>query len=119
MNPKTDAGFDSGQTPGIIGISLLRAILPLETGRTYQWYFILKSSAEAPLSIQGRIERVPLDPDFADELAIATPSEQAALYRATEIWYDAVTTLAQLRRAQPNEPNYSIAWTDLLRSLLN
>ena len=107
---------DLAHTPGVIGISLPSAIAPLEIDKTYQWYFNLDCNSESPLSVQGGIERVPLDPTFADELAIATPLEQAAHYQENEVWYDAITELARLRR-ESDDPAVSTAWTDLLRSL--
>lgn len=107
---------DLARTPGVIGISLPNAIAPLETDKTYQWYFNLDCHSESPLSVQGGIERVPLDPTFADELASATPLEQAALYQENEVWYDAITALAQLRH-KSDDPAVSAAWTDLLQAL--
>ena len=107
---------DLAHTPGVIGLSLPSAIAPLKTDKIYQWSFSLDCHSESPLSVQGGVERVPLDPTFADELASATPLEQAALYRENEVWYDAITELAQLRR-ELDDAAVSAAWADLLRSL--
>ena len=107
----------SEQTPGMVGVPLSTEIAPLEIGQIYQWYFKLNCGSEAPLYVQGGIERVALEPALANQLEIATPLEQATLYRENGIWYDAVTVLAPLYRAQPNDPTISAAWRDLLRSL--
>jgi Domain of Unknown Function (DUF928) len=107
----------SEQTPGIISISLPSTIVPLELGKIYQWYFKLNCKMEAPLYVQGGIERISLNPDLTRQLASATPEEQAKIYLKNNIWYDAVTSLAQVRQTSPNNPAIASAWIDLLRSL--
>lgn len=106
----------SERTPGVIGVSL-PAEAPLEVGQTYQWYFKLNCSSEAPLYVQGGIERIALSPGLASQLASASPSEQAALYQQNDLWYDAVTVLAQQRRSSPNNPAVESAWTSLLQTV--
>jgi hypothetical protein len=107
----------SEQTPGIVGVSLPATVAPLEVGKTYQWYFKLNCEAETPLYVQGGIERIPLDPNLASQLANASPSEQANLYVANDIWYDAITVLAQLHRSTSNDPTIKSALTNLLQSV--
>lgn len=107
----------SEQTPGIIGISLPPTIAPLEIGRVYQWYFKLNCELEAPIYVQGGVERIPLDPNLANQLANASPQEQVNLYLANGIWYDAATVLAQLRRTDATNAAIESAWINLLRSI--
>lgn len=107
----------SEQTPGVIGISLPSAIAPLEIGRVYQWYFKLNCGAEAPMYVQGGIERIPLDPDLANQLAQVSPQEQANLYLTNDIWYDAITNLAQLYHNNPSNTTIKSAWINLLQAL--
>jgi Domain of Unknown Function (DUF928) len=114
----TSAEFAAtGQTPGIVGVSLAPELAALEIGKTYQWYFKIDCGSETPPYVQGGIERVTLDPSLTDQLETVTPLEQAALYQQNELWYDAVTILAPLYRAQPNDPSIQAAWMDLMRSL--
>lgn len=114
----TSADFsESEQTPGIVGISLPSAIAPLEIGRVYQWYFKVDCGSESPLYVRGGIERVALEPNLANQLANASPQEQARLYQSNEIWYDAIAVLAQLYRTEPNNPTIEAAWADLLQSI--
>ena len=113
----TSAEFSTpNQTPGIIGISI-NSRFPLEIGRTYQWYFKVNCDSDSPLYVQGGIERVALSPDVAEQLAVASPLEEAALYQENGIWYDAVSAIAPLYLAQPSNLSAQAAWTDLLRSL--
>lgn len=107
----------SERTPGMIGISLPSTIAPLEIGRVYQWYFKLNCELEAPIYVQGGVERIPLDPNLASQLANAAPQEQANLYLTHNIWYDAATVLAQLYRTDPTNAAIESAWVNLLRSI--
>lgn len=114
----TSADFStSEQTPGIIGISLPTSIAPLEVGKVYQWYFKLNCELEAPMFVQGGVERISLDSALANQLANASLQEQASLYLANNIWYDAATILAQLHRSNPTDAAIESSWINLLRSI--
>lgn len=114
----TSADFSTAeQTPGIISISLPSTSAPLEIGRVYQWYFKVNCGQGAPLYVQGGIERISLASELANQLANASPQEQANLYLTNDIWYDAVTALAQLHRASPTDTASESAWMSLLQSI--
>ena len=115
----TSAEFamSNGQTPGIIGVPLPEALPPLSVGKTYQWYFKVDCGAESPLYVQGGVERIAPDPSLVRQLSTASPLEQAAIYQASEIWYDAVSAIAPLYLSQPNDPATNAAWIGLLQSL--
>lgn len=113
----TSANFVDIPTPGIISVTLPSELAPLEIGKTYQWYFKINCGSETPPYVRGGIERVAINPGLASRLATASPLEQATLYQENDIWYDAITAIARLHRAQPDDPAVSAAWTDLLWSL--
>ncbi len=114
----TSADFPaSEQTPGLISIALPSTSAPLEIGKTYQWYFKLNCKTEAPLYVQGGIERVAVKPELANQLVNASPQEQANLYWKNGIWYNAVTILGQLYRTNPTDTTIKSAWNNLLRSI--
>ena len=104
------------KTPGITSVSL-PSEARLEMGTTYQWYFKVDCGSESPLYVQGGIERVALSPAVTSQIATASPLEKAALYQENEIWYDAVSAIAPLYLAQPNNPSVNAVWTNLLQSL--
>lgn len=107
----------ANQTPGVIGISLPETLAPLAVGQTYQWYFKIDCGADSPLYVQGGIERIALEPAIASQLSTTSPLEQASLYQASEIWYDAVSAIAPLYLAQKADPTLSAAWIELMQSL--
>ncbi|WP_052672569.1 DUF928 domain-containing protein [Aliterella atlantica] len=104
-------------SPGIIGISLPSTIAPLKIGKVYKWYFKLNCGMEAPMYVQGGIERIALNANLAKQLANATPTEQANLYIKNNAWYDAVNVIAKVYRTNPTDNNTKSAWINLLRAI--
>jgi hypothetical protein len=114
----TSADFPSSeQTPGIISISIPSTISPLKIGKVYRWYFKLNCGLEASSYVKGGIERISLDPKLANQLANASPQEQAKLYLTHDAWYDAATILAQLHRTNSIDKTIKSTWINLLRSI--
>ncbi|MBE9040918.1 DUF928 domain-containing protein [Oscillatoriales cyanobacterium LEGE 11467] len=88
---------------GIVAIQLPEDAPALEIDRAYQWSFDLQDSdrVETRASrIRAWIERV--EPNSSN---------------GTEVWYDAVAALAQLRAAQPNNAALNHRWQELLGSV--
>jgi hypothetical protein len=46
----------------------------------------------------------------------AAPKERVSLYRTADVWYEAVFTLFELQRSQPDDSSLSAAWKELLNS---
>ena len=57
-----------------------------------------------------------MNPKLANSLKQATPVQQVALYAEQGMWHDALTNLAQLRLAQPQDASLLTQWTSLLNS---
>lgn len=105
------------QTPGVIGIAV-PMMVTLEPGQVYQWFFKFNCGSEAPIYVSGGIERIPLDPDLANQLAQLTPVEQVQLYQQNEIWYDALDTVAaNLHRTPATDATTEADWNNLLESI--
>lgn len=104
--------------PGIVRFQLPSTVAPLEVGKMYHWYFLIDCDRDAPVSVDGWIQRVPMSPTFMSKLQKATPLQQVALYADNSIWYDALTTLAELRIANPSDDaTLSNQWVSLLKSV--
>ncbi|MDJ0508184.1 MAG: DUF928 domain-containing protein [Crocosphaera sp.] len=88
---------------------------PLEVGKVYQWAAVLvcgeRPSPNDP-AISAWVHRVPL----SKPRNISTPLEQAAWYGEQGIWYDALTSLVQVKRSQPNNENLINIWAEFLES---
>ncbi len=114
--------FPTKMSDSIIRISLPTQIgmTPLEVGKNYQWKFNLyEDSSHEYLNtrVEGGIARVELESQLAWMLQNATSREKANLYAENEIWYDALTTLADLYEENPNDPVVAADWEQLLTAV--
>lgn len=112
--------FTLSGTPGIVGFNLASAA-PLEINKNYQWYvkiYCTKQKSSAPVFIRGWVERVAPKPELARQLqTVTTPRERIALYAQNGIWYSAVSELAKLRLAEPQNATLNNDWANLLRGV--
>ena len=107
---------------GIMAVQLPSTVGGLEINRQYHWFFkvrtVCESNQAATLDyVEGWIQRIQLEQGLSDRLTQATPQQRAALYAANSIWYDALTTLAELKLAKPEDRAIAQDWTDLLKSV--
>jgi hypothetical protein len=107
---------------GIVSVSLPdNGTLPaLEVGKTYHWYFLMICNPQdraGDLAVDGQIQRVEPSPNLVAELKNAPPRDRAALYAEAGFWYDAINSIAQLRRSSPNDRAIAADWAELLKSV--
>lgn len=102
---------------GIIQITLPPHVPPLEINQRYQWTLMIGCEADNPIFTQGSIERIAPTAALSDRLARSTPAEQAVLFANQGIWYDALTTLAELHSANPTDQTVISDWHSLLQSV--
>jgi len=88
-------------------------------GKTYHWSFLMICGAQVtPDSpgVQGVIKRIKPNGTL-NQLDGEPLLEQALQYGANGIWFDTLTTLAQLRQSNPEDSSFQMAWADLLKSV--
>lgn len=109
---------ESETMPGVVGLQLPSTVDPLEVGKRYRWFFLIYCNPEEPTFVEGWVERVALNPTLKNQLDQATtPQQKAAVYAEAGVWFEAVTTLAELRRQKPNDQALNAQWLDLLQSV--
>ncbi len=111
--------FALTNTPGIISFSLPPNAPPLEIGKDYTWSFAIICDPKKRLQdkfVRGRIRRTKLDSALINQIEKAAPKERISLYRTADVWYEALFTLFELQRSQPDDPSLSAAWKELLNS---
>lgn len=113
--------FISSGPTGIVSISLpaYANLPPLDTGVSYYWTCDLSfsSDAKAP-SLYGWIWRINPSPELKRDLEqAASLRDRLAAYDKNNVWYDTLATLAELRRANPNDAELTAKWTALLESV--
>jgi hypothetical protein len=118
-----DVILPKGTQPGVIGIRLPTTSSPLQVGKTYRWTLKVscgEQSANAePVYVKVRVIRTVLTPELQRQLQAQrhNPREQMLLYARNGIWYEALTTLAELRRARPHDPKLLADWQKLLQTI--
>lgn len=107
---------------GIVSISLptYAGLPPLEVGKNYQWFLSMVCDSEQrslDVFVQGSIQRVAPTAQLNNQLKVATPNNRPDVYAEAGMWFDALTTLAELRRSNPNNSAYSAEWEQLLKAV--
>ena len=107
---------------GVLEISILAdaKIKSLEIGKNYRWYFAVVPNAENrsnDIYVTGWIKRVQPSAEVVSQLKNLPPLDRITVYTRNNLWYDAVATLAELRRSRPNDPAVQTRWRELLRSV--
>ncbi|AFZ23097.1 protein of unknown function (DUF928) [Cylindrospermum stagnale PCC 7417] len=105
--------------PGIISVTLPSTALPLEINKNYRWFFKVSCSGQKsiPIHVEGDIQRVQLNVSLEKQLATAQQRDKVSIYTDNGIWFDALTLLAQLRQASPNNASLISDWQSLLGSV--
>ena len=108
------------EQPGIIQVALPENVPELETGRSYKWSFVVmchnRLRPDSPL-IEGRMERVELNSQLRQQIQQASPEKAASLYGRAGIWHETINTLAELRKARPEDESLKATWQNLLTSV--
>ncbi|MEH1795962.1 DUF928 domain-containing protein [Nostoc sp.] len=107
------------EKPGIISVSLPTTAPALEINKQYRWFFTINCDQEKnspPTYVEGVITRVELNPAIVKELQTTELQKRYAIYAQNGIWYDALTTLAQLRQKNPKDTALQTEWQNLLGS---
>jgi hypothetical protein len=99
---------------GLVKIQVPDSSAALETGRRYRWSVVLSCGTrlrpDSPRA-ESWIERVNLT-------AVAgAPQAQVDRLWSQNVWYDTVSTLADIRQANPSDRQSAQLWTDLLGSV--
>lgn len=105
-------------TPGILNLRL-PATVALEANKTYEWYLLVycdAASQERFVFVNGAIRRLDR-PDLQQQLATLATSAQTDLYRAEDLWYDALDSMAIQLRSTTENDLLRQQWTDLLQSI--
>ena len=107
--------------PGVVGLRLPSTLAPLKIGKLYHWFFKTKASCDAQSSdvedyVEGWVQRVELSSILARQLEAATQLKRFNIYAANGIWYEALTTLVELRLAAPKDATLNASWDTFLQS---
>ncbi|MRV87444.1 DUF928 domain-containing protein, partial [Staphylococcus aureus] len=86
----------------------------------YQWYFKVYCGNPENTSdyyyVKAWVQRVALTPSLESQLKAAKPKEYTA-YAVNQIWQDALTNLADMRRTNSGSSVLAQDWNDLLKAV--
>jgi hypothetical protein len=117
---------------GVISVKLPQfspkgtAFPPLEVGQSYRWIISIECEGDVNPEIGGGIHRVDsktvsADGDngsntvsLAQVLNQAQPEDLPNVYEQANIWYNTLSSLADLRQSRPDDPVLKQQWHDLL-----
>ncbi len=107
--------------PGLMSLTVAN-LYPLQVGQEYYWELAILCDSKGvdrayDTFIEGAIKRVEADPTLAQRLQRAMPQERVVIYAKAQLWYEALGTLAELRRDRPNDSGLADAWSQLLDSV--
>ncbi|MCL6753921.1 DUF928 domain-containing protein [Nostoc sp. CCCryo 231-06] len=108
------------EKPGIIRVSLPTTAPALALNKQYRWFFTINCDKQnkSPLTfVEGVIQRVELNPGAVKELQTTELLRRYTIYAQNGIWYDVLTTLAQLRQKNPKDAALQAEWRNLLSSI--
>lgn len=113
--------------PGIVSVQLPTTVPSLEVGQGYQWFFKVRlhcgtsptvgQSQLLKETVSGWVERVSPSAVLLSQLKVATLSQRAVLYAQEGIWFDALTTLAELRLSEPQNAEFLEEWIRFLQTV--
>ncbi|MBW4607914.1 MAG: DUF928 domain-containing protein [Hassallia sp. WJT32-NPBG1] len=106
---------------GVIGMSLPSSPeYALKTGNKYQWYFKVycgdRQNTSEYFYVKAGVQRVALTTDLERQLKTTKPEEYTA-YAVNQIWQDALTNLADMRRINSGDRVVAQDWNDLLTAV--
>lgn len=111
---------ESGISSGIAGFELPSTAPPLEVNRTYRWYFSVYCTPDRtddPILAEGSVKRVAITSSLTRQLEQAKPQQRFELYAKAGLWHEAVNSLAELRRKNPEDVTLKKEWTTLLQAM--
>ena len=106
---------------GTIGVSLPSSLqYGLKQNLKYHWFFRVycghPENKPEYFFVDAWLQRIELTRDIEQQLKTAN-SREYKVYVANNLWYDAVTNLAELRSSHPTEGVLAEDWTQLFKSV--
>lgn len=66
--------------------------------------------------VNGTIKTVSVDSNLTNQIKTASEMEKVQLYQEAGLWQDAISTLVQLKKSDPENPDVITSWNLLLQS---
>lgn len=105
---------------GIVSFTLPATVKPLEVRQRYHWFLTINcnmADRNGNPSAEGWVEYTTPSAALSEKIQQTAASDLPNLYAEQGIWYEALTSLAQLRQASPTDATLTSSWERLLKSV--
>ncbi|MBD1804515.1 DUF928 domain-containing protein [Microcoleus sp. FACHB-SPT15] len=120
MNGIYQVNLPVSQQAGLVNIRLPETAPALAQDKPYYWSVALvctPSDRTQDLVVGGWIERAEVSENLKQQLASVAAIDRVSVYAKQGFWYDALTTLVELQRTEPNNPKLAALQAGLLQSV--
>ncbi|NJR19426.1 MAG: DUF928 domain-containing protein [Calothrix sp. CSU_2_0] len=99
-----------------------RQISPLQINQLYQWSVTIfctpeNDASEVSRTVEGWVERVTLPQRVARNLQTLSPKNRLFVYAERGLWFDLLSTLAELHYYRPSDVSLSDITTDIFEQV--
>jgi len=112
-----NARFILTKPPGIVRLQLPDTMPALQVGKRYRWVFSVMcnpSNRSGDASVNGWLERVAISPTLTRQLQEISGLNRISIYAESELWYEMLTTLAELSQTSPQTSTLKSVWQETL-----
>ncbi|WP_299415432.1 DUF928 domain-containing protein [Acaryochloris sp. IP29b_bin.148] len=102
---------------GIIRIPVPATSTPLNVGQRYTWTLYTRFHPDETNFVHGTIYRTQLTAQRQQQLDTATPLQRLDIALQEGLWFDALSTLVDLQRANPKDLKLRNQWASLLHDI--
>ncbi|MBW4564387.1 MAG: DUF928 domain-containing protein [Mojavia pulchra JT2-VF2] len=116
-----DTTFIPNRAAGISSLTLPSNsnVPPLAINQLYQWSVSIicnpqDTSPRSMMTVDGWVQRVAINPNVANKLQQISQRDRILVYAEQGLWFDLLSTVADLRTAQPSDTTLLNTWVSLL-----
>lgn len=102
---------------GIIRLPIPTTTAPLKVGQRYTWTLFTRFQPNETNFVHGTIYRTRLKPQRQQQLQAATPLQRLDIFLQAGLWFDAMSTLVDLKQADPQDLKLRAKWASLLHDI--
>ncbi|WP_414588511.1 DUF928 domain-containing protein [Scytonema sp. PCC 10023] len=112
--------FQPSRESGVTSLALpSQTIPPLEINQLYQFSVSLictqDTSPNSVITVYGWVQRVDVSNNLESTLKQLSPKERISVYAQQGLWFDLVSTLADLRACNPSDPTLLATWVSVVK----
>ena len=102
---------------GIIRLPVPTSRPALEINKRYTWTLNTRFNQNERNFVQGTIERIRLTPELQQQLQTAAPLKRLEIFLQEGLWFDAVSTLVDLKELDPTDLTLKSMWKQVLHDI--